>query len=313
MNCPPWLWKTLFDRFWPSEFSHLCNAQGLTRISKDFPGITRSKDSPVFILSAGWRSGSTLLQRLINSNPKVMVWGEAYEDYFTVYHMLAPLMRFTKKPLNLVFLRKERIKSPDDLASILTTTWIANLAPPITNLIMAHQAYFISLFKTPAANLGRPRWGLKMVRGSMVVATYLKWLYPGAKILYLYRNPYDAFKSYKKNAKRPWYLYYPSHPISGVIPFVAHWRYCMDGFLESHKDLGAFMVSYESLINRQICSQLQEYLELDLDLSILDIKVDGYSGYKRDNSRGLTFREKSIIKILAGNVALECGYKRPAD
>jgi hypothetical protein len=222
-------------------------------------------------------------------------------------------MRFTKKPLHLVFLQKETIKSSDHLTSILTTKWTANLAPPVTDLITAHQAYFTSLFNTPAANLGRKRWGIKMVRGTMVVATYLRWLYPCAKILYLYRNPYDAFISYKYNAKNPWYLYYPSHSVSGVIPFMVHWRYCMDGFLATYRDLDALMISYESLINRQIFHQLQEYLGFDLDIGILDVKVNGRREYKSDKNRKLTFIEQNIIKILAGDIATECGYRGPTD
>jgi hypothetical protein len=311
VNCPPWLWKVILNRLWPPEFLRLHDAQGLARITKDFPLLPTSKDAPVFILSAGWRSGSTLLQRCINSNPKVMVWGEAYEDYFLHYHMLAPIMSFTKDPLNLQFLQKDMAKSPDHLASILTTKWIANLSPSIASLKMAHLAYMTTLFKIPASDIGRPRWGLKMVRGSMVVAAYLKWLYPHAKILYLYRDPYSAFLSYKNNAKSPWYLYYPSHPVNGVIPFAVHWRHCVEGYMASQKELNAFIVRYESLVDRQICRQLQEYLEFDLDYSILDVKADMNLGQDGRNNHRLTYTEKKLIEFIAGDVALKCGYAAP--
>ena len=33
---------------------------------------------PVFLFSAGWRSGSTLLQRLITHGGEVMMWGEPF-------------------------------------------------------------------------------------------------------------------------------------------------------------------------------------------------------------------------------------------
>ena len=32
-------------------------------------------EEPIFLLSAGWRSGSTLLQRLIMSDSNVLIWG----------------------------------------------------------------------------------------------------------------------------------------------------------------------------------------------------------------------------------------------
>ena len=35
---------------------------------------------PVFALASVWRSGSTLLQRLICSSPEILLWGEPYGD-----------------------------------------------------------------------------------------------------------------------------------------------------------------------------------------------------------------------------------------
>ncbi|MEO0535490.1 MAG: hypothetical protein AAF215_16660 [Cyanobacteria bacterium P01_A01_bin.123] len=35
-------------------------------------------DSPIFVFSAGWRSGSTLLQRLVMSDKSVVIWGELF-------------------------------------------------------------------------------------------------------------------------------------------------------------------------------------------------------------------------------------------
>lgn len=34
------------------------------------------QQEPVFVLASGHRTGSTLLQRLLNSCPRLMVWGE---------------------------------------------------------------------------------------------------------------------------------------------------------------------------------------------------------------------------------------------
>ena len=34
---------------------------------------------PVFLLAAGWRSGSTLVQRLLASSGELLMWGEPYD------------------------------------------------------------------------------------------------------------------------------------------------------------------------------------------------------------------------------------------
>ena len=45
--------------------------------------------SPIFIFTTGWRTGSTLLQRLITSSGETLIWGEsggALNDFQQAYH-----------------------------------------------------------------------------------------------------------------------------------------------------------------------------------------------------------------------------------
>lgn len=57
-------------------------------------------ENPVFILSAGWRSGSTLLHRMIMADEKVMIWGEPYA------HSNIKNNNFTGKPSAFYALRE---------------------------------------------------------------------------------------------------------------------------------------------------------------------------------------------------------------
>src|SRR5258708_2685540 len=36
----------------------------------------RDDECPIFLLATGWRSGSTLLQRIVSTDPNVLLWGE---------------------------------------------------------------------------------------------------------------------------------------------------------------------------------------------------------------------------------------------
>ena len=49
---------------------------GIERLASLIPDDGDDVDEPVFLFSAGWRSGSTLLQRLIMSDASIFVWGE---------------------------------------------------------------------------------------------------------------------------------------------------------------------------------------------------------------------------------------------
>lgn len=311
MQCPSWLWNILLRHYWPQVFTHEGVAQGLAWTAQHCPDLPRSEESPIFVFSAGWRSGSTLLQRLLNSHPEVMVWGEAYEHSLMLHHLAAPLSSFSKVPLDMEFMPEEMAAPArcDKLAVRLTSEWTAVLAPAVADLKRAHWAYLEALLKTPAARLERPRWGIKMVRGTAMVAEYLRWLYPKAKFLYLYRDPYASFRSYKSRTKKGWYLYFPSHRVRGALPFAVHWRHCMGDFLASAKRLDALLVPYESLINRQILGALQDYIGLPLDTSILDAKVDISNNTSRPGAqRRVSIHERRIIQFVTGDLAARHGY-----
>ena len=49
-------------------------------LDKISPEARRFEEQPVFIFSAGWRSGSTLLQRMIMEfNKNIIIWGEPFD------------------------------------------------------------------------------------------------------------------------------------------------------------------------------------------------------------------------------------------
>ena len=52
-----------------------------------------STDEPVFVLAAGWRSGSTLLQRMLMRH--CLVWGEPFGRAMLIDSLAQPLQTFT--------------------------------------------------------------------------------------------------------------------------------------------------------------------------------------------------------------------------
>ena len=62
-------------------------------IRKRWPGVMSSESSePVFILSAGWRSGSTFLRRCLMASSDILIWGEPYR-YAEPIRLLARQVR----------------------------------------------------------------------------------------------------------------------------------------------------------------------------------------------------------------------------
>lgn len=126
--------------------------EGLAALAKRAPskGVD---DSPIFIFSAGWRSGSTMLQRMLCSDNATLIWGEPY-DLCEIIQTLARLPRPVTQdwPPEEFFLRG---RDPNNLAS----SWIANLYPSLPDLRESLKAMLWRLFAEPTRASGAARWG----------------------------------------------------------------------------------------------------------------------------------------------------------
>lgn len=50
-------------------------------------------EEPIFLMAAGWRTGSTLLQRLIMSDSRVLMWGEPYHECGLIQNLAGSMRR----------------------------------------------------------------------------------------------------------------------------------------------------------------------------------------------------------------------------
>ena len=106
-----------------------------------------SEESPVFLLAAGWRSGSTLLQRIIASSGDVLMWGEPYGRAGLIPGMTRSAMALRTDqgetwPMPQVF-------APDVVGDV-SESWIANFYPPPDALKRSMHAQLDALLSQPA-------------------------------------------------------------------------------------------------------------------------------------------------------------------
>ncbi|MHB1559092.1 MAG: sulfotransferase [Isosphaeraceae bacterium] len=230
---------------------------GIRAIRRRWPGITNDCDEhPVFVLSAGWRSGSTMLQRMIMR--ECFLWGEPFGHSGLVDSLADPIRCFNDRwPEAHHFHRGEETEA-------LSQRFIANLYPPVDDLIRAQQSYFLRLLAEPARRHGARQWGMKEVRLDCDHAIYLQWLFPRARFLLLIRNPYDAYRSYAARAARGWTWYHrwPGEPVT-VGFFARHWRRLVTSFIENHHRIDALVVRYEDLRQGRH-SELEDYVGFPL-------------------------------------------------
>ncbi len=223
-------------------------------------------ESPIFLLASGWRSGSTLVQRLIVSSGETLIWGEPFGPSAIFRSMSEPLRRI---PRDLGATRQLEAYDKEHLSDV----WIANLYPPMESLLHAHQNFWNTLLAEPARKEGFKRWGLKEVRLDTQQMAYLKWLYPKGIFVFLIRNPYDAYFSYMRR-KMDWFETWPERPISTTQQFGMQWQRLATGYVKNAQYFGALVLKYEQLSYGGV-EQLEKFLGMKCDKSVLDKKIGG--------------------------------------
>ncbi|MBI3772173.1 MAG: sulfotransferase [Gammaproteobacteria bacterium] len=262
---------------------------------------TNDHEAPIFLLSAGWRSGSTLLQRLIMSDSNVLIWGEPYDECGMIQALADTTKAFRSDwpPADYYY----GGASPDKLSG----EWIANLFPSLEDLRKGHRAFLDTMFAQPAKRAGTARWGIKEVRLGVEHGFYLRWLYPNARFLFLYRNPLDAYQSYCRYG-RNWYNTYPGEPVFTPTAFGNHWRELMEGFLRDAKKLDALMIRYEDLVDGRLpLEEIEQYLAIQVNSSVLNTKVG--SSERSGGKTWVSRLEKWLLKRAVSPIAADLGYE----
>jgi hypothetical protein len=261
---------------------------------------------PIFILAAGWRTGSTFLQRLIMSGGQAFIWGEPYRHAALVDSLASQVKAFTN-----VWPKDTYFVDDHDQAAAPDSAWIANMYPSMMDFRAAHVAYFERLFARPVQASGGGRWGVKEIGLTVDHAYYLRWLFPKARFLFLYRNPYDAYRSYRR--WRDWYRTWPDRPVFTPDSFGRFWSDLTGDFIANHHKVAGLLVRYEELGTAETRNALEAYLGMPLGDPALVRRVDGLGDENgRRQSKRVPRFEHFLLRRRVEPLASRLGYARVA-
>jgi len=142
--------------------------------------------TPILVLGAGHRCGSTLIQRLLTSHPDVMIWGEHYGQLQGLLEIHGKLREWA----DTLGRRARDLYQGDGYQSFM-----ANLMPDTEHVDDAVRVFVRRLFEDPALAMGRPVWGFKEVRYGRPEVEGLARLFPGLRAIFVIRDPRDALRS----------------------------------------------------------------------------------------------------------------------
>ncbi|WP_434052584.1 MAG: sulfotransferase [Roseibium sp.] len=251
-----------------------------------FSGIasmTAYERRPVFVFSAGWRSGSTLLQRLISSGEKTLLWGEPYDRCAFVQAFSSSLSAFSSDWPPKDYTIDETLDF-----DALARGWTANLYPELPYLKAGLRAFMLQTFAAPARARGAERWGLKEVRFGLSEAVLLKHLFPEASFLFIHRDLEEAYVSYCNfSPARAWFSRWPFETAFTPYGFARHWARLRGEFELAAEVTKGFAIKYEDLVTGGVdLDELGKYCGTVIDKDILKVRTGSgiYSGRSEDLS-----------------------------
>jgi hypothetical protein len=205
------------------------------------------------------------------SDSGVVIWGEPYDECGMIQALAGSVRAFRPgwPPADYFYDGRP--------FADLSGEWIANLFPGLEDWRRSHRALFDTLFAEPARHAGAKRWGIKEVRLDIEHCAYLRWLYPKAQFVFLYRDPLEAYKSYCRY-ERDWYDVFPDAPMFTPAAFGRHWQKLLQGYLDQEQAFNALTLRYEDLVAGNIpLERIEQHLGIAINHGLLRTKV-GSSG-----------------------------------
>jgi hypothetical protein len=263
---------------------------------------TTDAESPIFLLSTGWRAGSTLLQRILVTDPRLLIWGEPFGEMIL-------LPRIAEMVSNSLSPRDMKLWKTQDktISASLSTSWIATLSPPGDDFRLALRGLIERWLGEPARQQGFARWGLKEVRLGATEAYLLHWLFPNARFVTISRHPYDCYRSLADSNWRGVYYRHPEAFVDSAAAFARHWNRLAVSWAQLPADFPCVHIKYDDLISGKVDFRgLESWLGIELkENNALSVSLGGTAVRSR-----LKWYERSIIQREAAAGMGALGYSK---
>ena len=270
--------------------------------------IEVSSDAPIFIVGCG-RSGTTLLRDLLRSHPRLTFPGESnfIPEFYRAYGDPRDAAEACQLGAQILRLRWGRL-------------WALGLEPASFSDCRSFREVLCRLYEAWARHENKPRWGDKTPRYVREIPLLMK-LFPGARIIHIYRDGRDVALSFS----HVWFG--PSNTYTAA----GHWKRCVNAGRRAAATLprGTYMeVRYETLLEQpretmqQVCEFIGEPFDeavlrpskLEADPRLGSIPAQSLRGELMSNNSGkwktqMPVRDRVLFESVAGDLLEALGYE----
>lgn len=247
----------------------------------------------IIISSATHRSGSTLLQRILNARKKTLIWGEnggCLTNFYQIYTNTIYYSNYSRKEREDYFNNGE---NPNN--------WIACMTPPPDEVEKA----MIKTVKTFHNSLYRENYeymhdlfGYKEVRYGIQELNLLRKCYPNCIIILLIRNPVNVWKSLSNRGRTETY--------GSLEKFTKLWSNRVNSYLKlSQQDNKMHLIRYEDIVGKSsdvmdLIAQIGRLNKKEID-DVLSVKIS-------TSSKPISKTVKKYITRKCKKVMRQVGY-----
>jgi hypothetical protein len=150
--------------------------------------------APIIVTAPSARNGITLLQRLLNSTPDTIVFGE---NTMLVDHLPRLVLAATKTHADHGAAHAASLRRFLDEGG---EYWSSDLWPDTESFVRIALGAFaqaVSVYAETAEGSGRGRWGIKNPMTDPDMVARLRMLLPAARIVFIHRDLFDVARSAK--------------------------------------------------------------------------------------------------------------------
>jgi hypothetical protein len=273
----------------------------------DTPPKNLIEFSPIFVTAPTQRCGTTLLQRLLNSSNKVVIFGED-----TILSSVLPdILHATFRRLQ--FQEEEISQNREKFKNETKDFWSNGLLPESNELHEATLGYVKNLMETyekSAEKLACKTWGSKFpLRMCGDMNLYARVL-PNCRIIFIYRDLFEVAKSCKA---RKWL-----HNKQDIFNLAFQWKNNVTPFLGENSKR-TLLLRYEELVSKpeETILKIEKFVGIEgIDRNVMKNKINTWRGSHVEGvsetgyiaPERLTSEERRLLREVAKESILRMGY-----
>ena len=239
-------------------------------MTEDLKEIVSDLD-PLVITAPTIRSGTTLLQRLLCSSPRALIYGELCAQDLEFF-----LNLYAFKSQQYTCRREEMSAALRNVLAGEVNDWIPGLMPDISEYLRAiGRAAFsgMTYCRDYAISVGRPCWGVKHPSWNPATIRLMRAVMPRSRFIFIHRDLEDSLKSAKAQGL--------TYSKADVEEFCRSWAENRNYMLSLSGEATVLSLQYSDLVGepRATLAKLADFTGLDdMDPDVLNHKVNAWKG-----------------------------------